>query len=531
MFEVNTLIKKDIMKKTNFYTIFYKDMSDAFVTHYLSIKNIYGNEFNYHLSTDKDTILKYGKFIKENNINAKIINQEVNDHIFKKLDGRISEQSSFVMLNLFEIFPEIDSKENNLYIGPKKIVNKKISEEYFDSNENIAFTKNNFKDYANFLKKTEFWNSNLEEHPFEKLKVMNLIFKKKYFDADIIVINDSKKLSRLFKRAISLDVVFDVQTLINICNDKEIVSVEDLNQSIKLKVADKNEKNNFNKLDDKKNITLLVTLYNPTKNELKYWTKLYNRVNESHKNIVIQMLVDGTSVNLEKVKDKTNIFKFKKNQGKFLMVYNHIKSGKVTTPYFKVCDPDDLISIDKLSGIELPKDNDSIILTAQTKFRHKPLFKTEKLIASALEKTKKHIHSSFGNSWTILPTEKIKNDKYYSGNKFMYHDDQILGYLAFANGGKIVEMRDKWFYYYQTSVGHTSYHNFHKMMTNLKPTFEELIHIKNEANFTNPLTWPNNYSYYFILRKKFITKSKNANNETIEEVDKKLADIIELGFK
>lgn len=198
------------------------------------------------------------------------------------------------------------------------------------------------------------------------------------------------------------------------------------------------------------NITFLVPFYNPTDSQIKNWENfnfLYSKV------INIHFLFDGVDIDFCKNQSQKNIYHFGENKGKFKMIYNHIKSGKVKTSHFKIVEPDDYISI-KLFD-EFPELKDIEICIFKSVVTNDSIPFDQISITNYLKKSHSISQSSFGNAWTLFPTLPILKDKYYSGKRINFSDDQLFSYILLANGAKIKKV-DSTGYIYTKRAGVTN---------------------------------------------------------------------------
>ncbi len=248
------------------------------------------------------------------------------------------------------------------------------------------------------------------------------------------------------------------------------------------------------------NLTLLITFYKPKDREIKYWIKFYDKYREK---IKIHFIIDNPNLDIEKFKlkvDSKDLFIQKKNNGKFLSIYNHIKNGNVNTKYFKTVDPDDLISFRKMKQIELDMSDDFIHSFNSIRVSEK-LFDLipKRIIFLFLPFFKKRKLNSFGTSWTILPTNPIFK---YSGEvwRINVNEDQILGKIAFNNNGGKVINKEWSFYLYKNESGVSSSKNFSNYLNNLESTLK--FNQENLYNENYKINWPN-FNYYENLKKKY----------------------------
>lgn len=240
-------------------------------------------------------------------------------------------------------------------------------------------------------------------------------------------------------------------------------------------------------------ITLLITLYNPNEKEIQFWTKFYLK---NFYRVRIHFLIDNPKLLLNVPIKDSDIFRNEDNIGKFKTIYNHIKGNKVSTPFFKVIDPDDGISLKYMKKIDfnLYKDN-NIILFPTTRGREKNFtseIEVENLIDCA---GKRKWVSSFGNSWTILPTQPILNDIFYSGQKIYASDDQLLGFVALANGAEVMKNSNA-FYWYVENNGNTNSINLKSYFENCITAFEEIRSIITLSGLKKYSNWPHDYEWF-----------------------------------
>lgn len=246
-------------------------------------------------------------------------------------------------------------------------------------------------------------------------------------------------------------------------------------------------------------LTLLVTLYQPTKNEVEYWNDIYEKIEGL--GVKINFLIDNPDFKISNFKNipKNLFFSNARNLGKFRTVYNHIKSGKVNTKYFKVVDPDDYISLTELKKLQL---------SSEGRFIYKMNVVREEKISGILQKDVEYIVRSFrkkepikldnfGNSYTILPTLMIFKDKYYKDFNIKTSDDQYLGFLAYVNGAKILSI-DNSFYLYNKFNGYTGIENFKLKLINSFYTWSLI----QELSILTGIKYPYNFKKTQLLNYK-----------------------------
>lgn len=261
-------------------------------------------------------------------------------------------------------------------------------------------------------------------------------------------------------------------------------------------------------------ITLLITFYNPTDKQISYWESFYKKYSNK---INLHFLVDNP--NLRFSDNIKNIFYNENNIGKFKTIYNHIKAGFVETSHFKIVDPDDLISIRNFGKIPDLKKGKIYLFNGS---RGDDLEdKSQKNVDYFISKSKKLIwKASFGNSWTILPTNKIYDDEFYSGINIFAADDQLLGFISLANNAS-VEYIDISFYWYTMFNGNTSCINLNTYLKNCISTFKEIKSIVKKSGMDKYSNWPFNHKF----SKERIENCKGHNYRENKKLLKKLKKI------
>lgn len=256
------------------------------------------------------------------------------------------------------------------------------------------------------------------------------------------------------------------------------------------------------------NLTLIYTVYEPTKKEIKTIEK--NIKNNQN----IKVLVDGNKNIKFNDSVNNNIIYFEENKGKFKMVYDFIKSGGIETEYFKIVDPDDIIIFKNLpSNIESGFD----------------IVKFPQVVKVRKEIRKWGLSETWPNHSTILSTKSILNDHIYDGRRINTSDDQLLGLLAFQNTKKTLIINNE-FYLYNMWAGVTNISNFKNEFRNVIETIEYVSHIINDLKYKNIL-WPKNTEHQMKRYNKYINqfaedkevlKMKNEYLLNIENIRKKI---------
>lgn len=217
--------------RLNFVTYFDINYIDVFLAHYFSILKYYKcNEFKYYIGVDKKTFQKYGDLLKSLG-NVEILDVEniiINE--FRNYRMLLRRITIFTMARImtFDLFPEL-KKTKFIYIDVDTMFNGRISHNYLARDNNIAFqefSKNDF--YYNKL--FGFWfNSGLD--PQTKSRILSLIRNGKYFNAGVIIVNDSKSMEKLFKTVLTSRIFYDDQTLLNYFNNQHIDIIDDVSSN------------------------------------------------------------------------------------------------------------------------------------------------------------------------------------------------------------------------------------------------------------------------------------------------------------
>lgn len=277
-----------------------------------------------------------------------------------------------------------------------------------------------------------------------------------------------------------------------------------------------------------KYLTLVITLFNPRDFEIDYWTNFYKKYTNE---INIHFIWDGENTKELNLINKNDIFYNKKNLGKFRTIYNHIKTGEVKTPYFKVVDPDDYISIEWIRKFKFPRKNNKILLTNSIRISQwMPLLQFE-VEDYVWEKNlyKKVRFNTYGNNYTILPTGKIQDDTFFSGIRIDSEDDQLLGYIALVNGA-VKKKVNKSFYLYVSNRGETINDNLLLQLRKTIPTWREVKKIQEKTKKGFGFEFVNILRYFYHKRKIYIKKNPN-NTTEIKKINEEISILENINIK
>lgn len=228
----------------------------------------------------------------------------------------------------------------------------------------------------------------------------------------------------------------------------------------------------------------------------------------------MHFLIDNPNLKLklESISRK-DLFFNEVNCGKFLTILQHVKSGHVKTKYFKVCDPDDFLSIHSLMKINLPKTSSELIINmpllyTDLKFKKKPTNKELKEI----KKRKKKYKYNFGNPFTILPTKSIMRFTEQNIQRVDSEDDQLLGIIALNQGAKYWEINSN-FYIYLRNNGQTVLKNFPIQIKEALRTYVYIEKFNNVSNYEIKMLYTSMYKHFIWKRSKFEDEIRELNEK------------------
>lgn len=212
-----------IKEKINFVFFFDENNFEDFLFSFYSISlNYHKNEFEIYVGTDKMVEEKYKYFFQENCIKVKVINEILNEnHQNFKINfpwWKHTNIYTMARIHLFDIFEELYNKKNIIYFDTDIYLRKKVEPLNFKG-ENVAFT--HWTSRSEEEKSEAFLEKYLETIRENKIKVKirSLITEKKYFNAGVLIINDTKKARKLFNKIKETKFQYDDQTLLNYFND------------------------------------------------------------------------------------------------------------------------------------------------------------------------------------------------------------------------------------------------------------------------------------------------------------------------
>lgn len=220
----------------------------------------------------------------------------------------------------------------------------------------------------------------------------------------------------------------------------------------------------------KRQLTILLTLFKPTNEEIKYWKEAYLELKKI--GYSVHFLSDNPKLEYKNFSflDESDWFPSSNNKGKFWVVFNHVDSGQVRTKYFKTADPDDYISINKLNEIDFNLFNNEILRTKYFKINNDK-FSNQNDIENSIDILPIGSRSTYSTPTTILPTNGIfgRKNKFFDDEIYLnLFEDQILALLCFLEGSKLKEI-DEVFYLYKENNGISDFEN---MILNLYNEYE-----------------------------------------------------------
>ncbi len=241
-----------------------------------------------------------------------------------------------------------------------------------------------------------------------------------------------------------------------------------------------------------KGITLILTLYKPTKSQILYWRETISYLKEKG----IDSIVLNDNPTLEVEFPDCKVINNKINKGKFKTVYDFVKTKSINTTHFKVCDPDD-----KLETAPL--------LEESNYYKNGTTYVMRKKKINLFGEVSYEEVFSLPNCSTVLDTESIENDIYFKEEMFAKNwiEDQLLGMISYANGAEVKKVSHSWYLYYEETgmtreIGES---DIKEIIETLK-TFWTII---KENNINIKTSFPGKLSYIEGL----IDKSTKVNEE------------------
>lgn len=207
---------------------------------------------------------------------------------------------------------------------------------------------------------------------------------------------------------------------------------------------------------DKKILTLIVTLYDPTSLEIDNWLYIAELFNKSE---VVEILFLNDNPNRDKELSEAfknfNYVKANVNKGKFKLVKDAIDSGLVQSNYVKICDPDDLILIEELQIFvdRLSKLKDR---TPFVRFEYSVTIFPDDWDVKNQDKlnTFKKLRkmSSLVNENSVIPTEDILNAPFNPRNQTK-SSDVLFSLSSSINKQRDIVLMNPSFYIYNLHKG------------------------------------------------------------------------------
>ncbi len=267
-------------------------------------------------------------------------------------------------------------------------------------------------------------------------------------------------------------------------------------------------------------LTIIITFYKGNLIYEDYWDKVKDELYD--KGIDIIFTYDGTKEEIEP-KIQGNHY-FSGGKGKVETIYNLLKTGIVTTEFFKVIDPDDIILfefLDKVVEDIQNNENKDIGIISMPNYRVR---QSRGKFNHFIRMKFKHMGNAevvdinnFGTSWTILSTKSFLIDNFYERgilNKLIMLEDQILGLISFINNPKIVKINFNFIlYFFESGVSNKfQYKDFVDCIVSIY-TYYKLI----ETSGIKPaIGFPGDLQYIFNK----LDESYNDNKITNEQYSK-----------
>ncbi len=251
-------------------------------------------------------------------------------------------------------------------------------------------------------------------------------------------------------------------------------------------------------------ITLLLTMFDPADNDIKYWSSFSSYINNKE-GIEIFILVDNPDLKIDRHFKKTKIFKNDKNKGKFNTVYDFIKKDLIKTKHIKVCDPDDRIK-------------EEILFKSLNDYPNNDIYIMKQIIIRDNKETENEVYS-LPNCSTILPVEHILKDKLITKKENVKNwlEDQILGAICYSNGAEISKSKESW-YIYNNETGMTSSELNSRDIKEIFLTLDVFWLLLNRANIKPKTSFPGNLGYL----KSLIKKNSKLSGEELDLIMERL---------
>lgn len=277
----------------------------------------------------------------------------------------------------------------------------------------------------------------------------------------------------------------------------------------------------FLKDSQKCKITLLVTVFKPTPKECKFWANIYNNWKGD-----TFFLIDNPSFDISKLLSfgvqKEDVFENKENVGKLKTILNFLKKNIIKTTHFKICDPDDFISLEDLekaeSLIKIKWKNELINFRGSSIVKSR-IRNSQKFVSKYIQKHSYTNTKNMANHQMILPVLPYTDFNYEFTKRVNSTDDKILALIALLKGSTIKSI-DKQFYLYRRAYGESNNKNSSVFLENCIISYDEMFKLMKKMKTK---------SFDFDLdgtRDWFIKKFNSDNDiEIINKVEKILDSI------
>lgn len=258
-------------------------------------------------------------------------------------------------------------------------------------------------------------------------------------------------------------------------------------------------------------LTLCLTLYDQSLNELERWLKYFEIIKKKNWSwIELVIICDNPEIDpIYKERAFEYGFDFSIpdfNRKKAWLVENAINEGIITGKYLKICDPDDYIDVDGLynfyeKNLKDWRETRIIFSDCRTINGGLPLAG----IINNFDNANKHFLPATVNYNTIYITEDLNNQHHPN---FTIMDDVYNSVLSMKKGRKIYYVKENFYIWNkQNGISHSFFSSDKQNLKNL----DNLDYYNEQMNFYNLYTSLENYGEnFFPFHNWFIMSVQNS---------------------
>lgn len=252
-------------------------------------------------------------------------------------------------------------------------------------------------------------------------------------------------------------------------------------------------------------LTLIYTLYDFNEHEVLNIVKLNHEIKDNSK-IDLFVLSDNPLINddLAKLlgKEKINLIPSERNLGKYQMVKNFIDSEIVTSPWVKMCDPDDILLYDELNSFVSYLSNIHQAISEESRIPFIRFSKVNRIDSGDHDfdfindnkhflSTAKFKPSVVVNENSVIPTKDLRDfDLFVEGQT--KSSDVLFSLSHFVKEKPNIVEYEKSFYVYNYRNGITGAKTFNKDMFE---QFVKFLKIMIEYKEFNKMSAPSKFDY------------------------------------